>query len=285
MKKTLISSVAFGALLAGSAMAADMPLRMPVKAPPPPVETWTGFYLGINGGGSIGHSPTTDGQIFNSPTPALNGIILGNESFNHSPIGGIFGGQAGFNWQLAPNIVWGVEADGQWSGEKDTASLFACGTQNTAFFGPGGQAFNECLSDEQKLRWFATARARLGWADSRWLWYVTGGGAWGQVEDNETLGITPAIGFTTAGPLLAGVTAASFTHTKGGWTVGGGVETKLWSGWSVKLEYLFVDLGSYTDSFTIAAAAPGNTVTTSTTSHFQDHIVRAGLNYRFWGGY
>ena len=55
-------------------------------------------------------------------------------------------------------------------------------------------------------------------------------------------------------------------------------------GFTAKLEYLYLDLGTYTDTFVIPAAAAGNTVTTTSTSHFTDHILRVGLNYKFdWG--
>jgi outer membrane immunogenic protein len=90
-----------------------------------------------------------------------------------------------------------------------------------------------------------------------------------------------------APPLNPGTTSASFSHNKAGWTIGAGVETRLWGGLTAKLEYLYVDLGTYSDSFVIpgnAATVPGSTLSTTTLSRFTDHIVRAGLNYKFdWG--
>jgi outer membrane immunogenic protein len=75
-------------------------------------------------------------------------------------------------------------------------------------------------------------------------------------------------------------TLASFSQNKGGWTIGGGVEAKLWGAWSAKLEYLYVDLGSTTNTFVIPAAAAGNTNTTTNSYSFHDHIIRVGLNYK-----
>jgi outer membrane immunogenic protein len=77
---------------------------------------------------------------------------------------------------------------------------------------------------------------------------------------------------------------ASFSHSKLGWTVGGGAELPLWSQWSVKAEYLYVDLGRVTDAFTTgldATQLPATSQTTSTSFKIHDHIVRFGLSYHF----
>jgi outer membrane immunogenic protein len=96
----------------------------------------------------------------------------------------------------------------------------------------------------------------------------------------------------------SGTAAASSRTTKTGWTVGGGVETSLaWMGWSpnwsAKLEYLYVDLGSVSNSVTAAlgggtgaggATSPAPTSATLLSSHdIRDHIIRVGVNYRFGG--
>jgi outer membrane immunogenic protein len=272
------TAVVLAALAAAPAMAADMPVRTPAYIPAP-VWTWTGFYEGINGGGSLGHSATTDTQVFASAAVAGGPVTLANEGFNHSPLGGVFGGQIGANWQI-DRYVLGAEADWQWAGVEDTARLFSCGGQTAAFFVVGGQAFNQCLSDNQKLQSFGTARLRAGVATGEWLWYVTGGAAWGDVKSNLTLSIASVPGL--GNPLIPGTTIASFSHDQPGWTVGAGIETRLWGGFTAKLEYLYLDLGSYTDTFTIPAAAPGATLATTSTSHFTDHIIRVGLNYRLF---
>lgn len=279
MKKIASAIAAIAVLTAAPAIAADMPIKVPGYAPPPPVWSWSGFYVGVNAGASIGHSPTTDTQVFTSA--ATGPVTLFNELVNHSPSGGLFGAQVGVNWQIGRFFVVGAEADWQWTGENDTARLFGCGAQTTGFFGAGGQGFNNCLNDEQKLQSFGTARFRGGVTTGDWLWYVTGGAAWGQVNDSQTLTIATVI---PGGPLAAGTTSSGFSHEKAGWTVGAGVETRLWGGFTAKLEYLYLDLGTYTDTFVIPAAAAGNTVTTTSTSHFTDHILRVGLNYKFdWG--
>jgi len=189
------------------------------------------------------------------------------------------GGQIGYNWQSS-NWVLGVEADWDWSGQRGTTSV-----QNfiasSVVVAPAQLAY----SDEQKIKWLATLRGRLGWSYDYWLWYVTGGVAFGEVESNYNFQISESVG-ATFGPVAA---AASSSTTKTGWTVGTGVETSLaWFGasnrWSAKLEYLYVDLGSVSNSFTVPnTGVPGSSYTISSSSDIHDHIIRAGLNYRFGG--
>ena len=143
-------------------------------------------------------------------------------------------------------------------------------------------------SDEQKISWLATARARLGLEPHDcFLWYLTGGVAFGEVESNHAFQTTPiGAAINNLGPAAG---AATFSATKTGWTSGGGVETSLaWLGmsnhWSTELEYLYVDLGSVTNSFTVPGVAVlGTNYTVSSSSSIHDHIIRVGVNYRFGG--
>ena len=92
------------------------------------------------------------------------------------------------------------------------------------------------LRSIKPLSWLATLRGRIGYDREGWLWYATGGAALGSVTNNDLL----TFGFPT--------TAANFNHTQGGWTVGAGIEKVITGHWTAKLEYLYVDLGSITDS-------------------------------------
>src|SRR6185369_6122171 len=81
-------------------------------------------------------------------------------------------------------------------------------------------------------------------------------------------------------------TSGSFAHSKLGWTAGAGVETSIFGNWSAKLEYLYVDLGSTGDTLDIVSPLFGiptlpRSFAISTATHLRDHIVRAGVNYRF----
>jgi outer membrane immunogenic protein len=159
---------------------------------------------------------------------------------NIKPKGFLAGGTAGYNWQSGA-IVYGVEGDFDWSDVK------------------GSVACAGVLSCETSSSWLATFRGRVGYAFDRWLPYITAGGAYGSVKASASL---PA----------AGISASSSSNQLG-WTFGAGLEYAFMSNWSAKLEYLYVDLGSFN-----AGIAPiVNNVS------FKENIVRAGLNYKFSG--
>ncbi len=281
MNRLTRTAIAIAAMIALPLAVEAADLRRVInKAPPPePLLLWSGGYIGINAGGSIGRNRTTDNGVYSA---AIVGppITLYNETFTHSPVGMIAGAQVGYNMQVSPQTVLGFEADWQWSGQKEVSCVFACGATTTAFFGPGGAGFNNALADEHRLRWLATARARFGYATTSWLWYLTGGAAWGQVQSNLSLTSSNIV----AALFVPGTAEARFSRGKLGWTVGAGVETQLWGGMSAKLEYLYVDLGNFSNSFTIVGGPtlPGSAFTTTTSYRFTDHIIRAGLNYRFY---
>lgn len=228
MKKFLCASAALvlagvaGAAVVGTASAADLARRAPrrpvIKAPAYVPFSWTGFYLGVNGGYGFGRSKW-------SGLPA---------SFDVN--GGLVGGQLGYNWQLG-QLVYGLEGDGDWSDLRGTANPAACGTV--------------CRTRNDYL---ATVRGRLGYAMDRLLPYATGGLAVGNIHATV--------------PGFAGIDT-----NRAGWTVGGGLEYAVAPNWSVKAEYLYVDLGNNTCS--TMCGLPNNDV--SLTSN----VVRGGINYRF----
>ncbi len=150
MKKFLLAGVGLIALGVASASAADLPRSMPSKAPayiPPPLYNWTGFYIGINGGGGFGRSD-------------FSGTFT-TGSFDTS--GGLVGGTVGYNWQMN-QIVLGLEGDIDWSNLRGSA---ACGG----------------TSCEMRNDWLATIRGRVGYAGwDRFMPYVTGGAAFGNIK-------------------------------------------------------------------------------------------------------
>jgi outer membrane immunogenic protein len=242
----------FGQNAAAGGAASNMPTKAPIlKTAAASTADWTGFYIGLNTGGSVGTGSASQDAVFSSTALGTNGLL--SSSNRYSPYGWVVGGQLGYNKQIS-NWVVGVEADWQWTSQK--AGSNACAPPATiAFFGAGADGFGYCLAADQKLTNFGTARARGGiLTNENLLWYLTGGLAWGTVKENLTFAgsANPTI-FTGAlqpGPFLGG--SVGFSTTKVGWTLGAGVETKLGGGWSAKLEYLFVDLGSVTDTMAIA---------------------------------
>jgi outer membrane immunogenic protein len=165
------------------------------------------------------------------------------EAFSLSPRGFDGGGIAGYNWQFG-SFVAGVEGDYQANTGTGYVTTLADGT-----------------AIDQKLSWFATARGRLGYGVGEALFYTTAGGAFGQVQES----ITQA---TAAG---------SFSHTKSGFAVGGGIENRLDffglldPNWLTRTEYLFLDLGSVND------ALVGQTLS----SNIQEHVWRTVVSYKF----
>ena len=219
------------------AAAADLPTpyapsAYPTKAPPPaysPGFSWAGFYLGVNAGWGWSSG---DGTIaFGGPSGTVSGSGNGF-------VGGI---QGGYNWQMA-NFVFGVETD------------FQAGTGSGDLNATAGAT---TMTGELKTPWFGTIRGRVGYAMDRWLFYVTGGAAYGQAELDGTLSTT-------------GSFSSSATYWT--WTAGAGIETALWDRWTTKLEYLYV--GS-PNEFPVP---PG---TTALDGDLHAHLLRLGLNYRF----
>ena len=244
-----------------TAHSAEMPPKAPVykapvyKVPARQVYDWTGLYVGVNAGGSVGRSRTHT----NDP-----GAGNENETTFLSPIGAIGGGQIGYNWQIpgSNNFVVGLEADIQASGQRGSACIANCFLDGSV-----------SLHLQQKVDWFGTARFRAGWATGPVLNYITAGFAYGHVNTSGSL-----VEFSLPGSSFA------LDSTRSGFVVGSGVEASLGGNWTAKIEYLYVDLGQSTTVVTgLSTNQPifGNPVTVST--QVRDIIYRGGINYRFDG--
>jgi outer membrane immunogenic protein len=174
------------------------------------------------------------------------------------------GVQGGYNWQSA-NWVFGVEADIQGSSQRDNrACVLQCSTTGTPPL---------FVTYDATLPWFGTARARIGYLVGSTLFYGTAGYAYGSVKSSYHV----QLGTENASPV--------FSETKGGWTAGAGIEAPftfldlLGPNWTAKAEYLYVDLGTATNTF-IGQAIPVAFVDTTSTQ-VREHIFRSGLNYHF----
>jgi outer membrane immunogenic protein len=296
------------ALFAGSALAADLPSRKaPAYLPPPPLQMWTGFYVGLNAGGAWGannainmlSAPTgtnpngSAGDILTAwaipSTVSESGILGGGNSG-----GFIGGGQIGYNWQFSNIFVAGIEADIQGvAGSDGTTTGFGvasvAGGSSSA-----GLPISTNLSASKRLDYLGTVRGRIGYLVApSLLAYVTGGLAYGGVNLKSS-----AASFAPGIDVLSGLSAAwgsagGFSDTRAGWTVGGGLEWMFLPNWSAKVEYLYYDLGniSYVHNPTGSIVLRGANIgtpwwlnTTAVSSRFDGHIARAGVNYHFnWG--
>jgi outer membrane immunogenic protein len=291
--KKLATAIATIALIGTPAFAADIAANAPASLPPVPVYSWTGWYVGGNVGGIWGGDPislsTTNLQfcdVLGCPGGGLasavasaqgtTGVFPGN---NHGVIGG---GQLGYNWQFA-NWVAGLETDFQGVSDRLT-------DESKATFGvvgfPGSIATT--LSVEKELDYFGTVRGRLGWlVYPQLLVYGTGGLAYGGAKSSLTVNQTLTNlggGAVQLNPSANG----GITQTRTGWTVGGGFEWMPAPQWSVKLEYLYYDLGNVTynallvDGCIACGGQPFFTNNVQTAMRFNGNIVRLGLNYHPW---
>jgi outer membrane immunogenic protein len=265
MKKLAVAIAALGiAAVSVPAFAADMALK---ALPPAPVYDWTGGYVGLNLGGSWGRASSTL-----TGTNAFSGLPFALTSSSNMN-GVVGGGQIGYNWQFNNNWLFGLEADIQGTSQRGTASL-----PPVAGLIPGPLAlaipYVSTASLTEKLPWFGTARARLGLLTTpSWLLYVTAGLAFGEVN---TSGATSTTTTTPAGTATV-TSSASNNTTKAGWTLGAGAEWKVAPQWTVKVEYLYIDLGTVTSSF----VGNGAFSALGISSRVTDNIARVGVNYHF----
>jgi outer membrane immunogenic protein len=266
MNKFGITLTALGSLIATPILAADLALKAP-PPPPAPVANWTGFYVGVNGGW-IGSEDTHIDNTATQTAPGglLTAIGIGAipNSIGTTNNGGLVGGTLGYNWQVTPLWLVGVEGDIDWVSAKDHTAV-----------GPFTAVDPTITTVSTQVEWLSTVRGRLGYTPAaNALLYVTGGLAVGE----HRLGI--AAFSPTVVPVLNAASTTQSTST--GWTIGGGLEWKVAPQWSVKAEYLWVDLGNLNS--TINYNFPG--VTSSLTAHVHNdsyNIARAGINYTFGG--
>jgi outer membrane immunogenic protein len=251
---TALGLLIFATPLATSALAADLP----VKAPPVPAVqavSWTGLYVGGHAGYAWGRS---DGDL--TFDPGTGPIVVFDPSHRQIDADGwLAGGQIGFNYQFN-SLVVGLEADASWTNLKGRGSF------NTI---PGDVNW----TIENRLDWFGTVRGRAGVAVNNFLLYGTAGVAFGQTRaDQVVTNIIPCC-------LVTAVSSTNENHI--GWAAGAGAEWMYSRNWSLKAEYLYVDLGSADYRF-IGTTFIGTPHTTdSFPADLTFHTVRVGVNYRF----
>jgi outer membrane immunogenic protein len=183
---------------------------------PPAVYNWTGFYIGVNGGGGWGQT----NWFFQPPAATFA---------NHSTSGGLAGGQVGYHWQTG-SWVFGVEADGDWANIKGSTLC-----PNAAF---------TCTSNTRDL---ASFRGRVGYAAGPVLFYGTGGLGYANTAYTSFL-----TGTSTTGN--AGFTGM-YNTDRWGYAAGAGIEWGFAPNWSAKVEYMHYGFDGVTaPAGTLAAA-------------------------------
>jgi outer membrane immunogenic protein len=259
-------------LIGTPAFAADVAVKAPPAPAPAPVYNWTGWYVGVNAGASMGNVKT---DLNVAPTIAIASITAFAGSNTVAPSGFIGGGQIGYNWQYSPLIVVGLEADIQGALERDSNIL----TNSFAgLLGPAPVTGTVVTNYTTNIDWFGTVRGRLGYVwgnNGDVLTYVTGGLAYGEVKINGTSTVSGALTGIAFTPITG---SFGQSHVNTGWTLGYGTEGAIdfWGAhnWTWQIESLYMDLGHLNNTF------GGGLIATN--SHFTDWILRGGLNYRFY---
>jgi outer membrane immunogenic protein len=278
MKKILGTVAVLALAMPLGAQAADMRVKAPIlKAPPPPVFSWTGCYIGGNLGGKF--EAHRDGSV---TIPGVAGLPTSTLTFvdDSSNNNGTFvgGGQIGCNYQTG-QFVFGVEGDFDWSRLQDSVTVGRIPPFN---FVPGD-------SFSWESRWQASLRARLGYAVDRALLYVTGGLAWTNVNFTAnwlTSGCASVTGLFATCPGLI----ATDQQTLTGATVGGGLEFAITNNLIAGIEGRYTWYGSQTFNTGVVAVAPAPnggfaTSATSASLKFDTAEVLGRLSWKFdWGG-
>ena len=259
MKKCGTGFVAGCAVAAGSLIGSDHALAGADCA------RFAGAYLGGNVGygwgrdtGGLWDSWTdVPGQPWTAYFAAGGNVLPGVK-----PQGVLGGGQVGYNWQAA-NWVFGLVADIQ-------ASDMSASASNTVF----PPAFvGSTQSNTSKIDWFGTVRGRVGYAANNWLFYGTGGLAYGEVKSTLT--------FNCFGCGSQSVFVGTTNATNVGWAAGAGVEVGLTPHWTLGVEYLHIDLGSISTTTQWVAGNAVFLATHTANSAFAADMVRGMINYKF----
>ena len=282
IRALLLGSAA--ALATTAALAADLPRREapPIAFAPVPVFTWTGFYAGLHTGYAFtdnqnirtsGNDVFTAGNVTAGRRPAS----LKSEVDGFSKIGGGFG----YNVQFTPGsgFVAGVALDVTWL-DLD---------KRTGFYGTPNPVVGNASVYTQNIDFLGTVNGKLGYAFDRFLFYGTGGLAFGYVgygadfyNPNATVlqytGGARKIfetGYNYGGGIEYAIPADSFlsTFAFGKWL---GIKSDV----TIKAEYIRYDLGNRN-----IFVGPVSTVPGSYTSRFstEGSLIRAGFNYKFSG--
>lgn len=270
LKRVFMASVGAVALV-GSALAADLPSRAPppVFAPPAPIFTWTGVYLG----GQIGYAWTHgDSSIDSVGYDNLGNAYYDSYSPQANANGVIGGAHVGYNLQINQWVL-GLE------GDVDGSSL-----SKTANVSPYSNYYQDYIPTtvHSALDIQGSIRGRVGFAIDRVLLYGTGGVAFGGFRNSIDTNYPGCFAATC----LFGVNFAghdSFSQTRVGWTAGAGVEYAVTNNWSIRAEYRFTQYGNSAGDLSNAypAAYLGERVNATWRRNLDENRVQVGFSYKF----
>jgi len=275
------------AISTGSALAADLPSRKAAPVPPSIAYNWSGLYGGLN----IGYGWSAGVEQFgttlfrnNLLDPTL--VQIGGPSWSApSSFGGVTGGgEIGYNFQFSPMFVAGIEADIQGADMNGQRNAIGYYPEIPNPLSPDGitSASTGYAHTATYVNWWGTVRGRMGVLPisscSNLMVFATGGLAYGGVNSFNSLNteVEPHLG--------AGIAHFNNYSTRVGWTAGAGVE---WSplafpAWSLRVEYLYTDLGTTLGAATgVGITHPAFVNALMATNAYRFNVVRVGLNWHF----
>jgi outer membrane immunogenic protein len=317
VKKILIGVAVIAALPGAGALAADLDYRpVPVAPapPPPPPPNWSGPYIG---GALDARFNAVDGNVTSAfvgtPPTAIPLPPLGPPSSNPllrlvsskgamqyiDHIGFAFRIYGGWNWQVAPAYVLGVEADFAYSSEIAAVSGSPY-PANLLFGSPSPIPFGATPNDDIKVNttWDSSVRLRAGWlATPSMMLYLTAGVAWAHLVATSTCStvVTANVSNCAPGNYFGGTlgpAVISHSATQIGWTGGFGIEMLLGSSWIARVQYRFADFGypavgpfkpfSFSDTRT-CTGCPANATPLNVSYELpvMQHNFEFGLAYKF----
>ena len=275
---TAILTVACIVTLGQAANAADV-ARPIYKVASTPVANWTGFYAGFHAGWG---QTSGDPAAASVSTTGYASPVFETPNLDLKSNGPLFGGQLGFNWQINPRWVIGIEGDITGTGLKSSAT--AAPTCVTPFCGFVVPVYGASQYMAQDINWLASLRARLGYSWGASMVYVTGGAAWANINYRADSADAVFVCNGGGGGGQGCSYPASFDSTKTGWALGAGYEAMITTNWSFRAEYLFYRFGGTTASAAGTPAAACAVASCSATYIFPDtdiHTARVGVNYKF----
>lgn len=225
-----------------------------------PANRWTGFYVGGLGGGAFTSAKISQTMTTPSPFAAIDtAAVSASASPTLQPGTALAGIEFGYNQQWN-HFVLGGEVDMDYFGGQTTRST------TSAF--PSTPTSSYSVTSSISTSWLLTARERLGWATDHWLIYAGGGLAVERENFYQSVAlIAPSVQTTSA------------SSTRLGWAAGVGAEYAITRNWSIKGEYLHVDLGSMNTVATLTPPYAG--LVLSGNEHLTSEIARGGVSYHF----
>jgi outer membrane immunogenic protein len=253
MKKFWLGATALVAIsIAAPASAAD--LGRPYTKAAPMMATmydWSGFYVGINGGGGWSHKCWDVTNILGVTLPAA--LAEGC----HDASGGVVGGQIGYRWQMA-SWVFGLEAAGEWANLRGSnASLLLPGT-----------ILN--VTDQSKINALGFFTGQVGYAWNNVLLYVKGGAA---VASDKYYGFLTVNNFALD----------NASETRVGGVIGAGLEYGLTPNIILGVDYQHAFMGTRAVSFAPNVFVPGLPLSRIENIRQDVDVVTARLSYKFGG--